>query len=357
MTSIHAARYIQTRTSATSGSLPRRNPELDAYKFILVTLVTFGHFLARVREDNEAANFAYYMLSFFRMPALVLISGYMTSSGLSPSKLRRLFEGIILPYLLFSILYYTAELPFRGSATFDLLSPSWLLWYLLSLFVWRIAGPYFNSNFGLAAAFISALLSGLVDEIGLFLSMGRTIYFFPIFLLGMRLKRLQWTKISESLRRPMVRLGAGTTMALLALVTPIMQKIDISWFWGTNSYSSLGFDSLHGVGLRIALLTAGVLGAFSFFSLLPRSSALLAPFGVHSMAPYLLHGFVVKGLSVLGLLSLTPDGYAGVAAILFLSISVALLFSNKVCSLLCSPGRWLPRRSRSHSRGAPIVSP
>lgn len=66
-------------------------------------------------------------------------------------------------------------------------SPKWTYWYLFSLIIWKVITPYFEKiRFSFAISLVlgvligfSTLKSGLVA-----LSLGRTIAFYPFFLLG-----------------------------------------------------------------------------------------------------------------------------------------------------------------------------
>ena len=64
-------------------------------------------------------------------------------------------------------------------------TPYWLLWYLLSLAGWRLLLPVFaRLKRPLTFAVALAVAVGCASEVGYYLSLSRTLVFFPMFVLG-----------------------------------------------------------------------------------------------------------------------------------------------------------------------------
>ncbi len=58
----------------------QRDPYLDNARFLLVSLVVLGHMLSPVRGEHELIYKFNNLLSLFRMPALIFVTGFFAKS-------------------------------------------------------------------------------------------------------------------------------------------------------------------------------------------------------------------------------------------------------------------------------------
>lgn len=101
----------------------------DTLKGILIILVVFGHCGTSVGQNLLSVIYA------FHMPLFVLVSGYFSKrSNIGDGGYKRL----LIIYLLFNTMYLSLDIVGGHYSIHRILSPSFALWYILSLIYWRI---------------------------------------------------------------------------------------------------------------------------------------------------------------------------------------------------------------------------
>lgn len=167
------------------GTGTARDYLFDNLRAILIILVVWGHLLTSMMGESDVIKSIYYFIFFFHMPAMTFVSGYFSKNL---EKVRsNAFVTILIPYVILNILnYFYKVLVIKESLSgFKLLRPYWGLWYLLALFLWKFfLKDLVKIRFLLPLSFIIALLSGFSSEFADYMALGRTICFFPFFLLG-----------------------------------------------------------------------------------------------------------------------------------------------------------------------------
>lgn len=264
-----------------------RQPAVDTAKFILVGLVVVGHLVEASRSGQSTMQAAYRFIYLFHVPALVYVSGIFATTRIDVDQARRWLATLVLPLLVFQILYllavaYLQDKPFA----LRLATPYWLLWYLASLACWRLLLPAVMSlRHPLLVTAALAIAIGYVQDVGYTWSASRTFVFLPFFVAGHC-----W-----GLPRPR-RVLPLLTLTGLILVAWFLRDLPTRWFYGSTPYA----QPIEGA-IRAGLLMSGALGVWAILSLVPRRDGSLARLGRHSIAPYLLHGFLVKAMPALGL--------------------------------------------------------
>lgn len=301
---LHARRTAQATGPATSPAAgpetvaqpkAKRDPWFDNAKMTLVTLVVLGHSWTLL-PDTATNTWLYDFLYLWHVPAFVMVTGYLSRSFTwRRASMVRLLNTVALPYLLFE----AALAAFRvgvGGERLDLLfaDPHWPMWYLATLFLWRLVTPVFTRfplplPVGVSAAVLVCLLGGLTS--GDVLDTARAMGLLPFFVAGL----LARPEHLDRLRRPATRLAACGAMALAALVAMLIEgRMATEWLYWRASYAELGATFLEGVGLRLVLLLVGGVLAVSFLALVPRGGGWFSRLGAATMVVYLFHGFAVK---------------------------------------------------------------
>lgn len=132
-------------TGPATGSVPRKRrrvPFWDNARYACIVLVVLGHAIQRLIYDSDIAFAFYLALYAFHMPAFAIISGYFSKSG-SPTKtqMARVITDIVLPYVIFETLWTLTKWLVEGQATPNFTKPSWTLWFLLALAIFRLVLP------------------------------------------------------------------------------------------------------------------------------------------------------------------------------------------------------------------------
>ena len=123
-------------------STKSRNYFLDNYKALLILLVVIGHFIEPCYTNNVFLTILKWVIFSFHMPAFIFISGYFSKKDMG---LEKLIQKLVIPYFVFELLYYFLYvLVIHKETGLYFNRPKFSLWYLMSLFFWRIITPYFR---------------------------------------------------------------------------------------------------------------------------------------------------------------------------------------------------------------------
>ena len=146
---------------------------IDNIKVVLIFLVVFGHLIERYIESSNTLMVIYMFIYIFHMPLFIYTSGFL-SKNLNKDK-KVFFKNLLIPYILLNIVWYTLVYIYTGQVKLPILYPGWTLWFLLSLFFWRIAIKYIvQIKYILPISFILGILVGFIPY-GSILSFSRTI--------------------------------------------------------------------------------------------------------------------------------------------------------------------------------------
>lgn len=114
----------------------KRNEEIDFIRGIAIILVVVGHYISGIYDvENYNANIIFKICYSFHMPLFIYISGYLAgkTSAYSLEWIRKNFERIMIPYIVWTILHC---LVFKENIIRTLfVSPAY--WFLINLFVYH----------------------------------------------------------------------------------------------------------------------------------------------------------------------------------------------------------------------------
>lgn len=312
----------------------------------LVVLVVMGHALESLLLREPLARALYTAIYLFHIPAFAFLSGHLTRAELSRKSLEGIAWSLLAPLVIFQVLYvaFDAWVLGRGWGRHWLVQPYWLLWFLWSLACWRIMLPLLRRlPLPLGVSFALALGAGLLPWVGYLLGLSRTLVFLPCFVAGHLCPREWLTGNTSAGRRALamalfMTLGVGVwAMATGRLAIPSPQ-----WLYGTAYYAALGVGPLTGMAVRLALLCCALAFTWAVFVLCPRNESALTRLGGQSLSPFLLHGFVVRGLEKIGGFSVF-HGPIGVVLVLLGGGILAVLLSHPLVVRVTRP-LWEPRR-------------
>lgn len=263
-------------------------------------LVVFGHLLELVHGGVSRA--AYLVIYSFHMPAFVFVSGYFAAFDL-----KKILKRQILPYFIWYVIYFTFfSLFFAEEMPFNPSTPYWLTWYLMSMVWWSMSIPLLSfAGRKRALPVIAALcavsvLWGFCGASGYWMSIGRTLTFFPFFAAGWFLRK---KGLPERIKPPQKAVAAVLAVIFGAVCIVFPEFLDMQCFYGAKSYAQPG-QSL--IARAFQLLSGGawiwLLLCFAPKIRLP----LLTNAGKYSMAVYLGHGIIVRTMK-----KLIPGGVSG----------------------------------------------
>lgn len=296
---------------APAAAARTRDPWFDNAKVLLVVLVVVGHAwtLLPLFADDAGSDLArrvdasaYHFLYLWHIPAFVIVTGYLSKSfEYTKPRLRQLVTTVVVPYLIFEGLIVWFRATFLDVTFEDVwLSPHWPMWYLAALLCWRLMTPIFKRMPAkVVVATVISVLAGLfaTDH----LDNARVLGLLPFFVLGLKMHEGHWAL----LRTRRARWYGLVVLLLLALGSRwIGMLVETEWLYYRTRYDEISpvleTDNLRAFTIRISLLISGLVGAFAFFAVVPRTKTWLSAMGGATLVVYLFHGFFVLGAEALG---------------------------------------------------------
>lgn len=271
----------------------------------------------------------------FHMPLFVFLSGIFARERLEGRDYSKIVWTLVLPLVVFQLLYIGMS-RLTGWYEYSLFTPYWLLWFIASMIFWRLLLPLFASPAGLAVAVAISVAAGYDDGIGYALSVSRTLYFLPFFVLG----HLYGEQLVAMTRRHPVAFALLFAACVGAVLAWWMLGLNPGALTGSRDYTSGPADADYPALARLGLMLLGTGAALGFAALVPRSPALLGWLGVRSLAVYLLHGLVVMAFVASGAPALIPQTLLlPVLALLSVLIAVVTAPADGPMRRLFSPPR------------------
>lgn len=210
---------------------------LDNVKLLLIFLVILGH----VIENFTTRNLIYKFIYVFHMPMFVLISGYTFKNYIISLNHKEIFKKTLFIYYFFQIFYYV--LVNRNINILSILMvPYRHLWFLFSLYCWSILVFFLqkrNKYKVIVFSFIASIAVGYVPFQLSFLSIGRTIVFFPFFLIGFHTTQQNFLRLKDNKTVTIIIFSLSLLVFLLSC-----QFIPNEILWGTRSFSKISHSFL-----------------------------------------------------------------------------------------------------------------
>ncbi|MFB4348425.1 acyltransferase family protein [Microbacterium sp. CR_7] len=331
--------------TSTAPKPRRRVPFWDNARYACIVLVVLGHAVQRLTYDSDIALAAYLALYAFHMPAFAIISGYFSKSG-SPTRVQmaRVITDILVPYVIFELLWTLTKWLVEGQAEPNFTKPSWTLWFLLALGIFRLVLPYLALlRWPLAWTVVISLGVGYLPNVDSTFSLSRTLGLLPFFTLGWWLRERDVVARLRLLdARPWwLRVGAVGVLVAAGFTAwhwvDLWEKIDLRhWLFYEDAYADLGGEQWWAGGVRLALMILALVLSAAFFVLVPRGTYWWTPFGQYTMYVYLLHSFALYPFRETGVLRDLDPTWLWLPLVTLLSVALALALATK-------PVRWLFR--------------
>ena len=316
-----------------------RDPWLDNTRLLAAVLIVVMHVCGQAMARSGVLYELWFASWPVRVPLFVLVAGFFSSA--EPLRGRRavaLLRNVLGVYLATDLLASLVSWATSGSFSYTPASPPFALWFLLSLFWWRAMLPLLaHVRYLGVLSVVVALAAGLVTQVGATFSASRTIAYLPLFVLGWYLRRIDLSSlVARSWARPAAWLVLAVTLGVGAAWGG---QISRRHYTMRESYVGEGYlEQLPHVGVRAALLLAGVAGAVAMLAVVPRRRIpVLTYLGTGSMYIYVIHALIVgsSGFRQTGWY-LEVDTVPEMLALIVLAVLGALALGSP-------PVRWLTR--------------
>lgn len=348
------------------GVVPTRDHRLDRAKGILIFTVVLGHLLARTGPwDDEVLSAPMYLIYSFHMPAFVFLAGVTAKSTRLP---ERVLTFLVLLFTVLPLLWGWMWLV-GLDPDYSFLTPFWYSWFLLSMACWIITVPFIERfpRTILVTSVVVGLFGGILPLLDTELSASRSMIFWPFFVIG-KLYGKQILNWAGSLR--IWQKLFFTAAALGTIGYFYLDEVDHHWLYGSLNFAHFGVSIPEGVGLRLIVNIGSVLMTLMLLMWVGEKDNLIAKIGRHSLAVYVIHGFVVRGLEPL---LDDIDEVLGSPLIFVICLALALLatyvlswapferglrwYSSTVTRLLLAPFAPLRSKFAGHAEKATTQKP
>ncbi len=317
-----------------------RNYLIDNLKGILIILVVLGHGLENLRKSIEVVKIIYVFIYLFHMPMFVFISGYL-SKNIEKGR-KNAVKNLLIPYIFFNVIWGILQLisyffvkaktgDVRASF-FTILTPGWGMWYILSMFWWRMFLP---DVIKIKRIFIFSILIGILwrffSDVTIFMSLSRTFGFLTFFLAGYYTSAERIQSIRNFKKIPtLFMLIIGFTIAIIF----VRLNIPAEFLWADRSYGNFNLSISKCIVLDMFRYIVGFMFIYAFVNLTPKHKTFLSKLGKNTMCTYLLHTYMIGTL--MGFSFFIKNNYIMLAIMLSGVFIVTFLLSRDKISNLFS---------------------
>lgn len=263
---------------------------IDNLKVILILLVVFGHVIEHYLESSELLRSIYFFIYLFHMPLFVLISGYLSKNV---DKCRKgIINSLLIPYIVFSILWYIIVSIWSGKFIFSLFNPGWTLWYLISLFIWRLCIKQLVKIPNIIIiSFLLAVLIGIIpnsQSLGFIL---RTITFLPFFLIGYFTKE-KYLRYIKLISNGLTFIIVGVFL-IISYVIVTNNILNYKFLYNSKSYYDTGLGIVEGIIYKILLYIVSIILSICIINITPKCKMFFTRIGKCTITIYLCHIYIV----------------------------------------------------------------
>lgn len=273
----------------------KRIGRFDNLKGLLVIVVVFIHVMLQrsfiQNREFPICSMIEAIISSCTMPAFCFISGMFTTKKYTREGwAEKLVVNLFVPYVIFNLLWWAL---FSRSLN-TLFNPWYHIWYLLSLFCWRLMViPFSKIRFSFLFSIAAALICGLTPADRM-LSISRTICFFPYFLAGYYADKETVLKLGNSLLKKILATGVMISLFLLVVILQRKGLPMIEFAYNRDPYEFFGLSNMNGVLLRSLGYFIGFSIAVCLIVLMTDKECFLTYLGKNTMTLYIMHAFIIK---------------------------------------------------------------
>ena len=265
----------------------------DNLKFILIFLVVFGHFMSPFTADSLDLERMYLFIYTFHMPAFIFVNGLFSKRAVREKDYKKVFEFIVL-YLFIKVIIYTSAIFVGGSNDFEfsLISEKFIPWYALCLaefYLITILLQDVDKKYLFLFSVFLACISGYDKDLGSFLSLSRTIVFYPFFYLGYCLDA---NKLYDTVNKMKYKLRAIAFFIVIGIMVYFfIEYFDdlIRFLNGCFPYDEIKIVGKCGALYRLIYYPIVFVSIFSLIAICPNKESIITLWGKRTLNVYALH--------------------------------------------------------------------
>ena len=260
----------------------------DNIKAVLIIFVVSAHFI-RMRGGfvpDDIGGLFYVTAFSFIMQGFFFISGYFSKNT---EKCRRTaVQNFLFPYFVFMIIMHFVRYAVFGYSIFNLLKPSFGLWFFLVMFFYR----YFIGKLGTVKWIVPVslavfIIAGCIPFFGRYLALGRLFSFFLFFIVGYSFDKEKMNKI-RSIHKGWALLTAALLLAAVYFIN-IRLSVSVEMWHLKAPSADYGFDIVQGTILRLIMACIAFLWIFVLIILTPDKKTCITLIGQNTLPIFVLH--------------------------------------------------------------------
>lgn len=304
-------------------SLKQRDMHIDKAKGLLIFFVVFGHLVEKYAGwEGDTSGSILKFIYLIHMPAFILLSGVF----FKVSDWQENFVRYFSIFFVFQIAYVFFEYVINeGRVGVWLSTPYWIMWFMFTLSAYCLITPIIlKQKYALLISVVLAIYIGIVSTDNYPFSIGRTLSFFPFFLLG----ALYGKKIIEIMNGLK---GAGYISIVVIIVATIAcyyTDIKARWLYGVANIIDFHDNFLFGIFVKLSLLISSTISLLALIHLAKFLPIFFGKFGRNSLSIYLLHGFLVMLMSKY--LTIDQPEYIVLMGCALASFAILIVFKESI---------------------------
>ncbi len=329
-----------------------RDYGFDNIRAILIVCVVIGHLL-EVCTPFRGHRFLYQTIYSFHIPVFIFITGYFARYNV-----KKILFGWVSPFLIFQILYITAERLLNNDTPYQFSTPYWHLWFLVACTFYLLLIPAYETDsipkqlFALICTTILSLAIGFDKTMSHYMALSRFFVFQPWFLLGYYFRKYSVRQPdTATAKHKTLRTGAVIAALCVTVIAIYRCKLPNTAFYGSYPYSKLPADLLYRLIIICASFVWVVFVVAILWPLIQRKLPLITALGQNTLPVYILHAFATKGIA-----AKFPQLLSSPLYVVIITAGILLLFGNPIIGELFRfffSDRILKRVLKNRRRKAP----
>ena len=272
-----------------------RDNYFDNLRGLLIICVIVGNSLEYISPSSVNPHYLILFLYMFHMPLFTFISGYFCKKS-KRSTVEKVIDTAKI-YFFAQTFYFVFNryILDRTSVKFQLLYPSWTLWYLMALIAWYLLSDYIkNYKRAFILSLIASLIIGFDGSIGTYASVSRIFFFLPFFIAGMAFNK---DSFLEKYKKYTIHIGILASLVLLILFF-IREFTDVEYFFEYTNYTFYADSPIYPFLLRVFHYIGGLIICAFLLIVFTNKKTFLTWFGKNSLILYISHAAVIQLLTL-----------------------------------------------------------
>lgn len=304
--------------------MEERNYLFDNIKAFLIFSTAFAHFLKQMPgfDGNTVAGYIYIAVFSYIMQGFFLVSGFF-SRNLDKCR-QTAVKNFLVPYVLFILVTNWVFIAIRGYGRGDFIIPSFALWFLFAMFVYKFAlKTLVKIPYVLPLSAVLYLVAGMLPLNDAWTS-SRICCFLMFFLAGYK---LEWKHFKAVRKVPKVYIFILLgVLVLFSICVGHFGLFDEGMLYLKKPYAKYGFGFAEGMFWRLVIALAFAGWMIVFISLMPEKKTFMSDIGRKTITVYLLHIWIRYMFMYTGLIG--SGGIDSYIIALFAAIACTWLFSR-----------------------------